>query len=242
MNENNNQQNNNQPNFNQLNQPQPSFNQPNMNDNSWQKSEKKANKRTIIILSILCFVLFAVGLVVGPLILKAASKNVEDGTFMYDILKSAGYLQNNTQIVEPAEELKKNKYYFSTMSNGYYYYYMIDDNGDYLYYYSKNENGDMYYFATDANGHYVGTPYQVYDSVAPTLAILADEEITLKVGEEYEEPGFMAYDDVDGNLSDKVVTTGSIDTTKVGEYLVAYTVSDNAGNKTTKVRVITVVE
>lgn len=215
--------------------------QNNQGNQNFYRNETKKGK-SVIVLSILCGILFVVGLILGPVILKAASKNVSDGSFMYEILKAAGYNLEKQEINEEKEPVKEiNKFYFSTESNGYYYYYIIDENGDYIYYYSDNNMYDMHWYATDANGRYVGVPYEIYeyDYEAPNLYLHGDSEITLEVGTEFVEPGYSAYDTEDGNLSDSVVISGNMDSSKAGEYILVYTVNDKTGNSTTKTRKIT---
>ncbi|MFH5881047.1 immunoglobulin-like domain-containing protein, partial [Liberiplasma polymorphum] len=54
--------------------------------------------------------------------------------------------------------------------------------------------------------------------------------------------GVTAFDNVDGDLTDEIVVTGTVDVDTIGEYTLTYTVSDEAGNETVVTRVITVVE
>ena len=76
------------------------------------------------------------------------------------------------------------------------------------------------------------------DETAPILRLNGDEEIILAVGTEFEDPGFVATDDYDGDISDKVVRSGSVTSSKAGTYELTYTVQDSAGNVTTKKRKI----
>jgi LPXTG-motif cell wall-anchored protein len=67
-------------------------------------------------------------------------------------------------------------------------------------------------------------------------------DITIKVGESFEPKlGVTAADKEDGDLTSKIVIEGSVDTSKAGEYLLAYSVTDSNGNTTTVTRKITVV-
>src|SRR5699024_4246975 len=70
------------------------------------------------------------------------------------------------------------------------------------------------------------------DTVAPEITLNGDNPMELEVGETYDEPGATAEDDVDGD----------VDTSKVREYEIVYTVSDEAGNEATATRVVNVVE
>ncbi len=80
-------------------------------------------------------------------------------------------------------------------------------------------------------------PYD--DPVPPVIALRGDSFVSLTVGEEfYSEPGFSASDNLDGNLSDAVTVSGSVDESKAGLYTLTYTVTDLHGNKATAKRTI----
>ena len=76
------------------------------------------------------------------------------------------------------------------------------------------------------------------DTTAPELRLNGDSEITLAVGTEFEDPGYTATDDFDGDLTDKVVRSGNVDSSKAGTYVITYTVQDSAGNVTSQKRTI----
>ena len=71
----------------------------------------------------------------------------------------------------------------------------------------------------------------VVDTTAPVITLIPDERAYIIPGTEYDDPGFSAADNVDGDITDKVVAVTENDT-------VTYTVSDNAGNVTTATRQI----
>lgn len=80
----------------------------------------------------------------------------------------------------------------------------------------------------------------VPDEVAPELVVPGPA--TIAVGERFDPlAGVSATDDVDGDLTDAVVVTGSVDTSRPGAHTLTYTVADAAGNETVKTRVVTVV-
>ena len=64
--------------------------------------------------------------------------------------------------------------------------------------------------------------------------------IHISKGEEYIEPGYIAIDDIDGDITNQVITTGQVDTTKEGIYRKNYTVTNSIGKTTTVTRVIIV--
>ena len=60
-------------------------------------------------------------------------------------------------------------------------------------------------------------------------------EIQLDVGDDYDDQGATASDDVDGDITDKIVTDDPVDTAVVGTYTITYDVVDNSGNAATSV-------
>ena len=56
----------------------------------------------------------------------------------------------------------------------------------------------------------------------------------MKLGEKYEEPGFVAHDTIDGSLTDKVKVTGTVNSKRKGLYKIIYTVI-NSNEITTQV-------
>ena len=71
----------------------------------------------------------------------------------------------------------------------------------------------------------------VVDIVPPTISLNGEYEVTLCPNKEYEEEGYEAIDDFDGNLTDKV-------TTEIRDNQIIYEVYDSYGNKANAVREI----
>jgi len=69
------------------------------------------------------------------------------------------------------------------------------------------------------------------DTEAPIITLHGDNPMYLYVGDAYEEPGYEAFDNVDGDLTDEVVVTGDVDTSTPGDYTLVYTVTDSSGNE-----------
>ena len=78
------------------------------------------------------------------------------------------------------------------------------------------------------------------DSVLPVITLNGSSSISLKVGEVYNELGAKASDDKDGDITAKIITTGTVNTAVAGTYTITYTVSDAAGNVGTATRTVTV--
>jgi hypothetical protein len=80
------------------------------------------------------------------------------------------------------------------------------------------------------------------DTTPPTITLNGDTNITIQMYKDYIEAGATASDDVDGDISDHIKVSGSVDTDKMGNYVITYTVSDKAGNSTTVKREVKVIE
>ncbi|MFC2110997.1 DUF5011 domain-containing protein [Bacteroidota bacterium] len=80
------------------------------------------------------------------------------------------------------------------------------------------------------------------DTTPPVIALTGNNPMQIFKGTNYTEPGATAIDDVDGNISDKIVITNNIDINTIGNYEVKYNVKDKAGNAAVEViRVVDVI-
>lgn len=84
------------------------------------------------------------------------------------------------------------------------------------------------------NAHSTKRWIQYEDTEAPTISLKGGNAYSLYIGESYQEPGYIATDNCDGDITDKVVITSNLDTNKKGTYEITYTVTDNS-LKSTKV-------
>ena len=87
---------------------------------------------------------------------------------------------------------------------------------------------------------YVFRNVNVIDKIAPEIKLLGGEELYILLGGKYSEPGYTVSDNYDTDLMDKVKVSGSVNTSKEGEYTLTYTVSDDSGNKTEVTRKVIV--
>lgn len=71
---------------------------------------------------------------------------------------------------------------------------------------------------------------QITDTQEPVITLKGNDTRILTLGNIYEDEGCTAMDDVDGDISNKVIITGKVDTSQVGEYEITYTVSDQSNN------------
>ena len=75
----------------------------------------------------------------------------------------------------------------------------------------------------------------IQDTTPPVITLVGASTITLNVGDSYSDAGATALDDVDGDITAKIVTVNLVDTSKVADYTITYNVSDAAGNPAVQV-------
>jgi len=71
----------------------------------------------------------------------------------------------------------------------------------------------------------------VKDNIAPTIELNGKNKVYLQINSEYKEEGAKASDNIDGDITDKIVTSGSVDSSKAGKYVITYSVKDKEGNE-----------
>ncbi len=79
-------------------------------------------------------------------------------------------------------------------------------------------------------------------SFAFVVPMAQGSETTIEVGTTYSDAGAKAYDAYDGDLTAAIKTNAMVDTSVVGNYSVVYTVTDAAGNESSAVRTVRVVD
>lgn len=83
---------------------------------------------------------------------------------------------------------------------------------------------------------------EVVDEEKPVIELNGEKEITLDYGFKYNEPGFKAMDNYDGDITNKVEVKNTVNIKKSGTYKVSYKVKDSSGNSSKEERIITVRE
>ncbi len=88
--------------------------------------------------------------------------------------------------------------------------------------------------------------YVVYtDStiITNTVPVLSVSDVTIYVGDSFDPmKGIKAVDAEDGDITDQIVYSGKVDTSKIGEYEITYSVSDSQGASAKKTIKVTVKE
>jgi hypothetical protein len=97
------------------------------------------------------------------------------------------------------------------------------------------------YTATDVAGNQAtaARTVNVIDVTAPEITISGDNPATVTQNDTYTDAGATAVDDTDGNVD--VSSSGTVDTSTVGEYLITYSATDSAENQATAIRTVNVV-
>ncbi|WP_346913707.1 cell wall-binding repeat-containing protein [Clostridium sp.] len=76
-----------------------------------------------------------------------------------------------------------------------------------------------------------------------TLPVITAENVKLRVGDSFNAlDNVTANDKEDGDLTSKIIVSGTVDTSTIGNYKVIYKVTDSDENTVTKERMVTVVE
>ena len=78
------------------------------------------------------------------------------------------------------------------------------------------------------------------DTDAPLIGLIGEDPMTIPVGTPYYEPGAKAKDNMDADITEKIIISGEVNTEEAGTYIVTYEVTDRAGNTTTVTRTVIV--
>lgn len=107
---------------------------------------------------------------------------------------------------------------------------------------AEEREGKVYYTVFDSSGNKHETVRDIFydDPIPPELKLLGDGDIVIAEGGSYRDPGYVSVDNVDGDITDRVTISGSVNTSKAGSYTLTYTVSDNYDNVVTLTRPVTV--
>ena len=80
------------------------------------------------------------------------------------------------------------------------------------------------------------------DGANPELELFGGAGITREAGQAWAEPGAAGHDARDGNLTDSITISGTVDMNTTGTYILTYSVADAAGNEANASRTVTVVD
>ena len=73
----------------------------------------------------------------------------------------------------------------------------------------------------------------VKDTKKPNLVVNSEKALNLYIGDHFDYPTYSAYDEYDGDITNKVKVDSNLDLNKEGTYEIKYSVSDSSNNETT---------
>ncbi len=83
----------------------------------------------------------------------------------------------------------------------------------------------------------------VVDKVAPVITLAGNSTVYVATGGEFLEDGYTAFDEIDGDLTDKVqVDMKELDLNKAGTYHISYVATDSSGNAVRERRTVNVID
>ena len=68
------------------------------------------------------------------------------------------------------------------------------------------------------------------DNTSPVITIQGNETINIELGSSFTDPGFSAFDNLDGDLTNSIIKEGSVDPFVAGVYTITYKLVDSQGN------------
>lgn len=83
---------------------------------------------------------------------------------------------------------------------------------------------------------------KVKDSVKPFIKLKGSTEYKTEFGYPYEDPGYIASDNYDGDITSKVLVDGVVNTNEIGTYKLTYKVKDSSDNEYTTTRNVKVID
>jgi len=81
-------------------------------------------------------------------------------------------------------------------------------------------------------------PSTTEDTIPPTITLKGYTSVRIELNTLYSEAGAVAYDNIDGEVN--VVISGSVDTTREGNYTLTYSAVDSSGNEASTTRTVSV--
>jgi hypothetical protein len=78
------------------------------------------------------------------------------------------------------------------------------------------------------------------DKVVPVLTLNGKDTVYVNIGKDYTELGATASDDKDGDITNRIITSGTVNKSTAGTYTINYSVKDNKDNEAKKERKVIV--
>ena len=105
----------------------------------------------------------------------------------------------------------------------------------------SKDKSSVTYSATDSSGNTTSVTKKVLyeDKTPPKIEVIGGEEMYIKLGDQFDDPGVKVIDNCDGKIKD-VKRDGSWNANEIGDYTLTYTVTDKAGNTSKATRKVIV--
>ena len=103
----------------------------------------------------------------------------------------------------------------------------------------------LVYSVSDSGNNFVSVTRTVIvssipDTTPPVITLNGPSTLLITMGDNWTDPGATASDNVDGDLTSSITSSGTIDTSTTGSYTLIYSVSDTAGNTASVIRTLIV--
>ena len=100
-----------------------------------------------------------------------------------------------------------------------------------------NDNGFIKYEVTDSSGNTTSVNRDIItsDTEKPIIKLNGNEDVFVELNNKYEEEGYTVTDNCDKSF-DNVIVENNVDTSKEGDYVVKYIVTDTSNNTNTVIR------
>jgi hypothetical protein len=82
--------------------------------------------------------------------------------------------------------------------------------------------------------------FSLIDVIIPAITLVGSPTIELTIGNTFTDPGATATDNIDGDLTSSIITSGTVDASSTGSYTISYSISDATGNSASVTRTIVV--
>lgn len=104
------------------------------------------------------------------------------------------------------------------------------------------KDNKIYYSVSDSSGNkrVIYRSIEFKDDEAPTISLVGGNVVYSFINQEYKDRGYSAFDNCEGDITNKVNINSNVDNSKVGEYNIDYSISDELGNKSTVSRKVIV--
>lgn len=106
----------------------------------------------------------------------------------------------------------------------------------------EEKDGEITYRVADSSGNETVVVRKIHyvDTIPPVITLVGESEMSIAAGFGYTEPGYLASDNYNGDMTSSVVVDGYVDAYKSGSYTLYYTATDSFGNVGSATRTVTV--